>query len=153
MHGALIQCTYGAGGEVGAAIFPNLDSPSGRIPMDTDGDGTKDAELPGGRFVVKPGEFEWLTILSEGTAGYVYELGYVFHTVVNGERQTEVHGTPQQPIRLAFGEFDSPSGSLPTFDWDPSFKQWIPTDKYLEMRQREEGLSQAPNETASTGGP
>jgi hypothetical protein len=88
MQGDLIQCGYEAGGELGSAIFPNLDSPSGPIPMDADGDGDRDGSLPGGRFVVKPGEFEWLTILADGTAGHVYELGFVFHMVVKGEQRT-----------------------------------------------------------------
>jgi hypothetical protein len=136
MQGNLIQCTYGAGGELGAAIFPNLDSPSGPIPMDTDGDGESDGTLPGGRFVVKPGEYEWLTILSKGTEGYAYALGFTFHIVVNGKPAIEVHGTPEQPIRLAFLD-DSPSGQLPKFDWDPHFLQWIPSDQYLTDRQAE----------------
>jgi hypothetical protein len=133
MQGDLIQCGYEAGGELGSAIFPNLDSPSGPIPMDADGDGDRDGSLPSGRFVVKPGEFEWLTILADGTAGHVYELGFVFHMVVKGEQRTEVHGTSELPIRLAF--HNDTSEQLPAFDWDPHFSRWIPSDEYMRERQ------------------
>jgi hypothetical protein len=136
MQGDLIQCGIQAGGELGPVILPDLDSPSGPIPMDVDGDGEPDGKIPGGRFVVKPGEAEWLSILAEGTKGYVYEFGLVFHIVVDGEQRTETHGTRERPIRLAFYD-DSTLTQLPAFAWDPTSKQWIPWAQYL--RDRTEG--------------
>jgi hypothetical protein len=134
--GDRIQCGYEAGGELGPVIFPDLDSPTGPIPLDVDGDGDPDGKIPGGRFVVKPGEAEWLTILAKGTKGYVYEFGFVFHIVVDGEQRIEVHGTREQPIRLAFSD-DSTLARLPAFAWDPHSKRWIPWAQYF--RDRTEG--------------
>jgi hypothetical protein len=136
MQGDLIQCGFGAGGELGPSILPDLDSPTGPIPMDIDGDLKPDGKIPGGRFVVKPGEAEWLTIFPEGTAGYVYEFGLVFQIVVDGEQQTEVHGTRERPIRLAFSD-ESTSAQLPAFAWDLASKQWIPWDQYMAKRNAE----------------
>jgi hypothetical protein len=133
MQDDLIQCGIQAGGELGPVILPDLDSPSGPIPMDVDGDGEPDGKIPGGRFVVKPGEAEWLSILAEGTKGYVYEFGLVFHIVVDGEQRTETHGMRERPIRLAFYE-DSTLTQLPAFAWDPTSKQWIPWAQYLRGR-------------------
>jgi hypothetical protein len=137
MNGKLISCTYGAGGEAGTSIHPNLDSPAGPIPMDTDGDGKTDAQLPGGRFLVNPGEFEWLTIAAKATAGYVYEIGLVFHVVVNGRQRTEMQGTPAQPIRLAFGDRGIYTARLPSYDWDLNSHRWLPTARYLKQRNTE----------------
>lgn len=74
-NGIVVQCQYGAGGEAETTIYPDLDSPQRRVPMDTDGDDEADTEMPGGRFVIRAGEFEWLTISAQGTKGYVYEIG------------------------------------------------------------------------------
>ena len=104
--------------------------------MDIDGDGKPDGKIPGGRFVVKPGEAEWLTIFPEGTKGYVYEFGLVFHIVVDGVQRTEVHGTRDRPIRLAFSD-DHTLTKFSTFTWDPRSKQWIPWDQYLAERTAE----------------
>lgn len=102
---ALVSCQYGAGGEAGTSIFPNLDAPGGPIPMDVDNDGEPDTQLPGGRFFVAPGETENLSVLTEGQNGYVYELGLVVHADVNGQTQQEQFGTSEQPS-------DSPSTTL-----------------------------------------
>jgi hypothetical protein len=65
-NGIVVQCQYGAGGEAETTIYPDLDSPQRRVPMDTDGDDEADTEMPGGRFVIRAGEFEWLLFPRKG---------------------------------------------------------------------------------------
>jgi hypothetical protein len=152
MQGDLIACTYGAGGEDGATIFPDLDDPKKPVSMDTDGDGSVDAEIPGGRFVVKPGEFESLTIRANAAAGpgYVYEIGFTFHVVIDGQDRTEDHGTREAPIRMAFVDLGEFSSRFPAFDWDPASRRWIPVEQYLSARQAEEQSTGSANESTST---
>ncbi|MEU9822854.1 hypothetical protein ACIGG9_26740 [Pseudonocardia alni] len=117
-----VQCTYGAGGELGANLKADLELTQQRLPMDIDADGEPDTTLPGGVFTVDASKSGWLTLYYDGKPGTVYGMSMTVVYTENGMESQKVFGSADAPIFLATYQDDS--SSVRKVDWDFAVGRW-----------------------------
>jgi hypothetical protein len=121
----LLPCEYNAGGFVGTTAYIDLDHPSAPIQVDI-GVGTEHTTLPPGRFAVDPKNAESMYMYLQGSTDTVYEYGIQMKIVENSVERTQIFGSPNDPLRMAFL---SDQSSDRYFDWDYAGSRWVPASR------------------------